>query len=213
MARSKSLYFYLLGLTLALDIVFIYWGYQTNPERLVQENGLIENIQAILLLFSAGLFLFNSTIGPKGERLIMLFFSFLSFAFFLREVDVEKLGLPIAFEYLFSGLGRNLLLSMLLSAILLRGFSRFRHYWQHSLAFLYSIKGVLIITTGSLLVIGDVMEGLKTLENHVLLEESFEVLAYQCLLIVGIGIFFEIKLPQSNTETSRVSPPLPHKSL
>ena len=75
------------------------------------ENNLLENTQAFVLMFVFFLYLLPLFDPLRGDKLIAVFFAILTLAFLLRELDIEKFDLPKILILLGSGNGRNILLA------------------------------------------------------------------------------------------------------
>ena len=73
-----------------------------------------------------------------NERMITLFFAVLMWAFILREVDFDKMGLPDAAVFMLYGKGRAIPLVAGFSIAIIGAAIKFRHYFKATLSFLLS---------------------------------------------------------------------------
>ena len=75
-----------------------------HPEWAITESGCLEITQAAILVVALVFYvvaLFRK--GGKDEKMITLFFAILIYAFILRGVDFDKMGLPEALVYMLYG--------------------------------------------------------------------------------------------------------------
>lgn len=149
------------------------------------EGGALEILQAFLLFFA---FLYYAHAlfqkNASGERMIILFFAVLMWAFILREVDFDKMGLPSAAVFMLYGRGRTITLVVGFAAALIGAAMRFKHYLKASLSFVFSKRGVLMVAACVLLWTGYVFEHRLEVANAELFEEGFELAAY-CLILAS----------------------------
>ncbi len=157
-----------------------------NRSVVYAENGLLENIQVLTLLATCIIF-FIPTISQKREdKLILLFFSFLSLAFILREIDVERLDVSSILVFIGSGIGRNTLLGIGFIAIFAYAIVNHTYYKKFLKPFFTSKGGVLLVLAGIFLLIGDRFENYDTMYIHVFIEEMFELLGYLFMLLSAL---------------------------
>lgn len=71
------------------------------------EDGLLENIQSVVLFITSIVFLIPGLYRKRDGKLVFLFFSLLSFSFALREVDVETFDIPSILIVMGSGIGKK----------------------------------------------------------------------------------------------------------
>lgn len=149
------------------------------------EGGALEILQAVVL-FCALLYyvyaLFQK--NASGERMIILFFAVLMWAFILREVDFDKMGLPSAAVFMLYGRGRMITLAAGFAAALIGAAMHFKHYLKASLSFILSRRGALMAVACALLWTGYVFEHHLGIANAELFEEGFELVAY-CLILTS----------------------------
>lgn len=152
------------------------------------EGGALEILQAVLL---ACAFIYYVTAllrkGGKRERMITLFFAVLMWAFILREVDFDKMGLPAAAVFMLYGKGRAITLIAGFSIALIGAAMKFRHYLKTALRFIMSARGVLMAAACALLWTGYMFEHILEVSNAELYEEGFELAAY-CLILASAAM-------------------------
>jgi hypothetical protein len=112
------------------------------------ENGAMENVQAIAIFLSLMMFLLSSVRRQFSERLFFLTLALLCFSLFLRELDMEDLGLNPVVVWLTSGVGRNLLLSLLWVFSLLLMFLNRGKVWKVCMDWIKSFGGQTMILAG-----------------------------------------------------------------
>ena len=182
---------------LCINIVIIalisIWAFVNfNAEYIYRENGFLENAQVVYLVL-AGIVFFAASI-KNGERapLIPLFFSILCAAFIFRELDFERISdnaIVVAFA---SGLGRNIIMALLIAGVLCAALLRFKFYFAESLKWFKSKSGLLFVLFGILVVAASVFEEAAKADiiaHGQFFEEYFETLAYCALFISGMVQF------------------------
>lgn len=152
------------------------------------ESGALEILQAVLLA-CAFLYYIAALLRKKGEneRMITLFLAVLMWAFILREVDFDKMGLPSAAVFMLYGKGRTITLVAGFSAALAGAALKFRHYFKAALSFIFSARGALMAAACALLWTGYVFEHRIEIANAELYEEGFELAAY-CLILASAAM-------------------------
>ncbi len=152
------------------------------------EGGALEILQAVLL---ACAFIYYVTAllrkGGESERMITLFFAVLMWAFILREVDFDKMGLPAAAVFMLYGKGRIITLVAGFSAALIGAAMKFKHYLKTALSFLMSARGALMAAACAMLWTGYLFEHVIEVSNAELYEEGFELAAY-CLILASAAM-------------------------
>ncbi len=136
-----------LGVALINTVIWVvlYQFQWVTPE----ENGGMENVQAAEMLLST--FFFLVIVRSRGERLERVFFSSLALlcvTFFLREVDIEKLGFNPVITWLGSGFGRNLWLGVAWLVFLLIFSFHARKLCKIFLTWLNSLAGRTMLLAG-----------------------------------------------------------------
>ena len=167
-----------------------------NDFNIFDENNLLENTQAFVLLLVFFLFLVPLFEPFRGDKLIAVFFAILTLAFLLREVDIEKFDLPKILILLGSGNGRNILLALGFLSTLGFALFKFRYYLDLARCFLRNRTGFATLVAGLFLIVGDMFEKIDV-PYHVLYEESLELLGYSFLLSAAT------RLSRKEVKTSR----------
>jgi hypothetical protein len=139
-------------------VILLLLAWQADP-GVADENRLLENLQAAALFLALVLSLVN--LAPLRRQpppyvaagLAVLFLSLL-----LRELDVEKLGLPGVLTFLWSGTGRNLLLGLLWGAVLL-GVAMNRHRLKEdTLAYIRSPLLYYLLAAATFYFVGEALD-------------------------------------------------------
>lgn len=156
--------------------------------QIYAENGLIENMQAYLLVVACAIYLATLALEKRSDKLILAACSLLCYGFIVRELDVETFDIPRALIFIGSGLGRDMSLAVAIAAICLYAtLTDLAHYGKAALRFVKSTPGVLWMTGGVFLVIGEVMEKNKIILHHAFVEEMAELFAYVLILLSSIA--------------------------
>lgn len=174
-----------------------YSVYVLNQASIYAENRFLENTQVFILVLAGFIFYLPTVHQKRTDKLLLLFFAFLCLSFILREVDVEELNIPNILKYIGSGIGRNVLVVAGFVSILSCAIYNIAHYKTVLRDFLLSIDGVLIITAGILLFVGEYFEDAHSLSHNVFLEEASELLSYVLILLVA---FTYTKYPRNKKE-------------
>ncbi len=180
------------GLLAALlsNLVLLAWIGRTPVFGWYQENGLLENIQLLLLLLCGGVLagqLFRCT--ESLQRLVLLAALLLVFTFFIRECDLRLYGAAPAITYFSDGDGRYLLLVPLWLGL---GFAAVRDQqagirmlWQLR----YSHTGVLLLLSAVLLVTSVLLDkSVVQMAPSRFYEEWLEVNGYVLLLAAALSL-------------------------
>lgn len=179
-----------LGCLIFFCLVVLSSGLQVyvfNNTTLYGENNRLENLQALILAISSITFFVMAFRGKRNDRLLVLFFSLLSFSFMLRELDIERLELPQIIIFLGSGTGRDALMGLGFTALVLAIIVHRNDYNKILRAFLYSPVFRLLTLSALCLISGDIFEE-SSLTFHVYFEELAELLGYLFLLISAINV-------------------------
>ena len=145
------------------------------------ENHLLENLQALTLFAVLAVYLVPVFQSQRTDRLLCLFFVWLTVAFLLREIDMNELNLHAFLVKWGSGSGRNLWLAQVFATMSILALMRLRFYLDLAKQFLVSAPGIMALKAGVLLIAGDICEKV-TFTHQVFFEEVFELLAYAVLL-------------------------------
>ncbi|WP_409524990.1 hypothetical protein [Nitrincola sp. MINF-07-Sa-05] len=176
-----------LGAWLALTIVCVYLVFVKEQSMVYYENGLLENLQAVLLVVSCLIFFLTALMNERNDKLILLACALLCYGFFLREVDVERLDVHAFLVLIGSGMGRNLILLLATILILVVAIRNFAHYWQESMAYLRSPVALLFLLSAVTLFTGAYFEDANALPHHEFFEEGLELLAYVLILLASLA--------------------------
>jgi hypothetical protein len=167
-------------------VILLLLAWQADP-GVADENRLLENLQAAALFLALALSLVNlAPLRRQPPPYIAAGLAVLFLSLFLRELDVEKLGLPDVLTFLGSGTGRNLLLGLLWGVVLL-GVLRNRHRLKEdALAYLRSPLLYYLLAAAAFYLVGEAMDKkLLPLAKpvRVFWEETAECLAaFWCVL-------------------------------
>lgn len=150
------------------------------------EQGALEIAQDVVLFLNFLLFLIAVLMpGAKSERTITAFFTVLSYAFILRELDFEKMGFDENLVWLFHGKGRNISVALLFGIVIMFALANFKANLNKSIDYIKSKRGIILILGGILCVIGGICEKHAGV-NGEFFEESFELYGYACITTVAI---------------------------
>ncbi|MFT4826237.1 hypothetical protein [Congregibacter sp.] len=187
-----------------IGLAILWSGYSVfvllNAE-VYAENNLLENLQALTIVAIFAVFMVSVFQSHRADRLLGVFFAWLAVAFFLREVDMDRLGLPAFFEQWGAGSGRDLLLMVTLAAIVIPALLRWNFYIKLSKQFLVSASGVMTLLCGFLLIAGEICEKAE-FPHHVLFEEVLESIAYIILLRAAVSFVRHEIAPKRVAETN-----------
>ena len=168
--------------TLALAVVYSSYSiFILRDFDVIGENHLLEILQALTLLAVLAVYMWSVFQSHRSDRLLCLFFVWLTVTFFLRELSMDGLNPPDFIVKWGSGSGRNMLLAASLLAITILVFIRLGFYFDLAKVFLKSESGIMTLKSGVLLILGDICEK-AMFANNVFFEEVFELIAYAVLL-------------------------------
>lgn len=150
-----------------------------NTSWTYTETGCFEIAQDVILVFALITFVLASlSKGNSQEKLITVFFAILTYAFLLRELDFEKMGLPEWSVILFHGKGRNITVALAFVVVGVLALRNYKHYISKSMEFMLSKRGALMVSAGALLLVGGIFEKCTSLNNYEFFEEVFELCGY-----------------------------------
>lgn len=153
-----------------------------HPE---EENGLMENLQALLLLGGAILFFWNSFKSQSGERMLYAGVGLLHLTFLVLEVDLRAYDLP-ALNRIFNGRIRDAWLGGIWLLAVWWCWSNRIPTWQAFTRWLRTPAGLFLIIAGGFWVISGVVDKLDPIQPHELnlfVEEQTEVNATWLMLV------------------------------
>ncbi|MGQ9425269.1 hypothetical protein ACXYTJ_05975 [Gilvimarinus sp. F26214L] len=154
-----------------------------------QENGLLENLQALFITMAALAFLLSMFLQTEVERLINAGCILLCGIFLLREVDLERIFPGTMLATLGHGTGRALLLGSAALALAVLALRRLEYYLLALPRFLNSRAGRLLGLAGLALVAGQVFEELSGLPHNVFWEECAELMGYFFVALSGLSVW------------------------
>lgn len=188
--RRLTLFALATVLTISLGWLIAVAGGASKWE-LSRENGLMEDLQAVLLAGAFALFLVKA-IGEraeKGARLVAGGLALLMLNFVLREFDVRELALPGWLLLVFEPRVRNLWLGAAWAVAAALALRERRELWRAGLNWLGSPGGWLFIAGGffylSAKLFDSALFGLAVDDNQ-LMEELLEVDAAWLLLLSAL---------------------------
>lgn len=172
-------------------LLLIFWcSYQVftlGSSKVYAENGLLENLQAVLLVSACMIFISAIIRGQRSDKLILFACALLCYGFFLRELDVQKLDVPALLILLGSGIGRNLTLLLATLLVLVMAGRNARHYGRAIRAYLRLPLFWLFVAAAVVLYSGDYFETADALQHHEFFEEGLELLAYGLILLAAFS--------------------------
>lgn len=179
---------------IVLLLCFFAWScymvFTIENAAVYKENGIIENIQVLILCITFFIFLAPPFYQKRNDKLISLFFSLLIVNFILRELDVEKFDIPKVLILIGSGVGRKVLLAIGFVSILLYAAFDIKHYLHLSLKLLQSRTGILILIAPIFLFMGGFFEDAQ-FPHHEYFEEMSELIGYVFLLFAATILFYQ----------------------
>ena len=165
---------------------FSYAVYALDQVSIYAENGWLENTQAAILTLSCAVFLLPVFSQKRGDKLVLIFFSFLCFSFVLREIDVEDLDVINFLKFMGHGTGRNIMLIIGFVAMGVYALFNYKYYKKLAKEFMVSLMARLIMAAAVLLFIGDFFEHRNVISHHVFLEEISELSGYVLILMAAL---------------------------
>jgi hypothetical protein len=154
--------------------------------QLYQENGLMENLQALCLFIAALLFVFAAFTLTSANRYVMCMFATISVALMLRELNVEDFDLPEVIIFLGAGKGRSfLLLPLLISWFFMfkqRGY--YSHHFSLYIRTPFAIYGILAFV--AVLCSEPFDKKMIMIEHRMFFEEMFELAGYYLYAIAAL---------------------------
>jgi len=182
----NNVFFILFSLILFLcNTLCFYAVYIKNMPAIHMENGLMESIQVLLIVFSFILFFILAIKNTDLRlRLLCLTLTLLCFSFFLREVDIEDFNLPGIIILLGSGPGYRILLAILWLAIILYSIKKLKEIKPFYLNYLQSRAGYALFLSAGLLISGSFFDKeLINILRYEFYEELLEMNGYFALVL------------------------------
>lgn len=169
-------------------------------EFIYKENGLLENLQALCLALSCLIFFVAGLRLQLTLRYVVFFFSWLSFVFLLRELDIEKLDVPNIVIMFGAGKGRAIFLIPLF-AVMFYIVKNSRHYLVNFKVYLFSAMSAYIVLSALFLIASWPFDkALIDIPHRVFIEETVELAGYYFLTIAAI--ISSVNLKQLKFKTS-----------
>lgn len=201
---------FIVGSFLLVQTLLWSWGWLRFP-LLSEENGAMENYQAILLFLGIIPCLWAAVRAKELAQRILCGSLALHFvSFIVLEVDTRQLDAPL-FNKLFNGRIRDLWLG---SLWLIAGMVFLRHRlptWRRFMQWLSSQAGRYMLAAGVLWLISGLCDKLGLFpESHHFLEELLEVNAC-VLMLISAFLTFKGQGPQDTAKTFQTTP-LSHRS-
>ena len=156
-----------------------------STKYLYSETGLLENTQLLLLAVSFLFFVF-AVFNPKPRKMIPLFFASMTYALFLRELEIRELfpNVPNWIEFLIDGDVKHCTNAVIIAIPLIIATINFKIYFKEALNFVFSTQFVYLILAFTLLWCGYFCEKKITNPQYAELgEEIFEMLGYMMYLM------------------------------
>ena len=156
-----------------------------STKYLYSETGLLENTQLLLLAVSFLFFVF-AVFNPKPRKMIPLFFASMTYALFLRELEIRELfpNVPNWIEFLIDGDVKHCTNAVIIAIPLIIAVINFKVYFKEALNFAFSTQFVYLILTFTLLWCGYFCEKkIPSPQYAELGEEIFEILGYMMYLM------------------------------
>ena len=164
-------------------LLFFAFG---DSQSIYKENGLMENLQACCLVISCLLFFVAGLRLQPTLRYVVFFFSWLSFAFLLRELDIEKLNVPEIVILFGAGKGRAVFLIPLF-VLMFFILKNSKHYFKNLTVYIGSAMGIYIVFAALLLIAGWPLDKAAfDIPYRVFFEEVFELAGYYFLTIAAL---------------------------
>ena len=195
-------------LVILANIVLYYFVVNQTQHWVYGENSLMENLQAAVAVIAGLTALLLPKQGNHFLKVVGYAFAFLGLAIFLREVDVERLpyDIPALLLWLGHGLGRNLMLVIVLALVLWQATPLIKTIKNNFLEMIPTPAGLLMGSSFILLLLSDVFE--KNIiggANHVFYEELMELDAYFLFLFAALFIRTSFERFGKNTISQKPS--------
>lgn len=194
----------------AFAVVAVIWSgvrlWFMSDITVYEENGVLENMQALILVLCAGLFACKAPSSPGRLMLVPLFLCWLSVSFVFREVDVEDLAVPQWLIALGSGKGRNTLLAVTLFPMLVIAWRSRSWYWALIRRFFRTQAGKTLLLAAAMTFIGRLFEEARMLVHYAWFEEAAETIAYGLMAAAAWQLLFLFSSGQYPVPESSAAP-------
>lgn len=182
LATSKSLQI----IWLLLILVAGYFVYNLDDQvTIYKENGLLENLQAGILLLTCFYMVVVGKNLQDSSRYAAWMFAWVCLAFFFREFDVRKTDWP-ELAHMFFGKPGQYIWFLPLVFVLVQIFRNIRFYLRNIANYLLSPMMLYVILGGILISLGAVFDKQIIPTENKFWEEYLEVAAYSYLLLGAI---------------------------
>lgn len=169
------------------NILFVYLALGNGSLELYGENNWMENGQVILLALSTMVFLWAWPQADVYQRTLLLACSIFCVSSILRELDIEKLDVPVWVVLLGSGLGKKIFLAVIWLSLLSRFFIQRQYFIAQLMVYASSLTGKCILLGGVLMLLGLPFDRQWIDTTHgQFYEEIFEFSGYYCLLVAAV---------------------------
>ncbi|MFI3290342.1 MAG: hypothetical protein R3Y46_00530 [Opitutales bacterium] len=162
-----------------------------NPPLSLEENGILEFSQVIVLVGVSIMYLVATFKNNNNERWISMCFFAIFYIFILRELGVKHMDVPDYVKYIFSGTGRTITAIILIAISLIGALKNYKHYIIKTIELLFSKRGILLWLSFVFLQLGQWLEKGNT-NFYILCEENLELIGY-CLIL--FCAYKTLKLP------------------
>ena len=174
---------------LVADLAAIGYGFGADELLAVAyENGPVENMQALAILLSCGVYLWIALRG-KRTALTAASLSLLCLSLLLRELDIDHPSLGVSYVIIFfvQGGGRNALLPALWALVLLFAARNFRRNKALMISYAKTTSGLLLIAAGGVTALGWIFDHLTPIGAlSMFCEEFIEMNGYALLLLAAL---------------------------
>ncbi|MDE0825536.1 MAG: hypothetical protein OSA48_01870 [Akkermansiaceae bacterium] len=170
--RGNRTTYLLMGIIILLMNVLVLWEiWGAGNHELYEEGEFIENTTAFSFMFSGILLLFLS-LGNSGlERILTLIFSATCLMFFLREVDVEDFSIPHGLQLVASGMGRNVVFSLVYLLLGWGVLANLRKRVDFKIGPLFRSEVAIVVMVGcGCILVGDFFQHLDSVMGEEILE-------------------------------------------
>ena len=118
---------------------------------------MLESAQVCLLLLSLIITIYIALDRVREDKIISIVLSIALFGILLREIDIEDFNVPMWVVAIGSGVGRTLLLSIMLAPVLLFMIVKYQQYYDLVKKYFLSQVGLSLVLSFCLLLIGSML--------------------------------------------------------
>ena len=153
-----------------------------------QEYKLIENMQIFVLMATCVVFVLPPAFGKGSDKLIPAAGVLLGYSCVLRELEIKHLDVHWCLKLVGTGMGRSVILSVALVALLGYAVAHFSRSVKVSIDFIRSRSGILLMVGGVLILAGDVCEKSHSFSNDAFFEEILELWGYCLMMLSALSV-------------------------